>query len=86
MLIPWIEVIERDVNTYHYYNVINSYPFPDVDISEHTELSVAHLLNLIEEMKDEITKECYKTRIHFILNRWHPKNFVFVEFKEWKYG
>jgi hypothetical protein len=83
--IAWVDVIERDPESDDDSRVIQSYPFPDLDILGYKWLTLNQLRNLIDEMEDEITKECYHTRLHFIMNRWHPKNFVSVELKNWKY-
>ena len=83
--IAWVEVFERVPETDHEPRVIQSYPFPDVNIEGYPWLSLKQLRQLIDEIEDEIMKECYHTRLHFIMNRWHPKNFVNVELKEWKY-
>ena len=95
--IPWLDVIERDPEFDNAPNVIQSYPFPDVDMqyyhkligSDYTRLKGNMPLNtlryLIDNITDEILKECYHTRLYFILNRWHPKNFVKVTLKDWKY-
>ena len=83
--ILWVDVIERDPESDDDSRVIQSYPFPDVDILGYKWLTLNQLRNLIEKIEDEITKECYHTRLHFIMTRWHPKNFVNVELKDWKY-
>ena len=83
--ILWVDVIERDPESDDDSRVIQSYPFPDVDILGYKWLTLNQLRNLIDEMEDEITKECYRTKLHFIMTRWHPKNFVNVELKDWKY-
>ena len=83
--IAWVDVIERDPESDDDSRVIQSYPFPDVDILGYKWLTLNQLRNLIEKIEDEITKECYHTRLHFIMTRWHPKNFVNVELKDWKY-
>jgi hypothetical protein len=83
--IAWVNVLERDLDTDDDSKVINSYPFPEVNIKGHWCLSIWQLKELIDKMEDEIMKECYHTRLHFIMNRWHPKNFINIEFKNWKY-
>jgi hypothetical protein len=84
--ILWVDVVERDQETDNEEVIINSYPFPNVDISTITFCcSIQELRDLIDEMDDDIMKECYHTRLHFIMTRWHPKNFVNVELKDWKY-
>ena len=96
-LIPWVDVLERDSNFDNAPKVINSYPFPDVNMeyyhkligSDYTRLKgsmpLSTLRGWIDDMDDAILKECYHTRLHFILNRWHPKNFVKVNMKDWRY-
>ena len=96
-LIPWVDVLERDTNFDNAPTVKQSYPFPDVNMdyyhkligSDYTRLKGSMPLNTlrgwIDDMDDEILKECYHTRLHFILNRWHPKNFIKVNMKDWKY-
>ena len=84
--IAWIDILERDSETDDATKVIQSYPFPDVNIEGIQKLSLSELRNLIDVIDNKITKECYHTKIHFILNRWHPKNFVTIEIKNWKYG
>ena len=84
--ILWVDVVERDPESDNEEVITNSYPFPDVDISTITFCcSVQELRELIEKIEDEITKECYRTKLHFILTRWHPKNFINVQLKDWKY-
>ncbi|CAB4222413.1 hypothetical protein UFOVP1655_97 [uncultured Caudovirales phage] len=96
-LIPWVDVLERDTNFDNAPTVKQSYPFPDVNMayyhkligSDYTRLKgsmpLSTLRGWIDDMDDEILKECYHTRLHFILNRWHPKNFIKVNMKDWKY-
>ena len=96
-LIPWVDVIERDPTTDDGHIITNSYPFPDVDMkyyhkligSDYTRLKgsipLETLRHLIDAMDDNITKDCYHTRLHFIMNRWHPRNFVEVNFRNWRY-
>ena len=84
--ILWVDVVERDPESDNEEVITNSYPFPDVDISTITFCcSVQELRELIEKIEDEITKECYRTKLHFIMTRWHPKNFINVQLKDWKY-
>lgn len=84
--ILWVDVVERDPKSDNEEVITNSYPFPDVDISTITFCcSVQELRELIEKIEDEIVKECYRTKLHFILTRWHPKNFINVQLKDWKY-
>ena len=81
-----VDVVERDPESDNEEVITNSYPFPDVDISTITFCcSVQELRELIEKIEDEITKECYRTKLHFIMTRWHPKNFINVKLKYWKY-
>jgi hypothetical protein len=96
-IIPWVDVIERDTNFDNAPKIINSYPFPDVDMDYFNKLigddyirlrkhiSLDTLRLLIDNMDDKIAKECYHTRLYFILNRWHPKNFIKVNMRDWKY-
>lgn len=85
--ILWVDVVERDPETDNEEVITNSYPFPDLDSSTITFCcSLQELKDLIEDMPDEIMRECNKTRLHFIMRRWHPKNFLNVEMKEWKYS
>lgn len=96
-LIPWVDVIERDTDFDIAPKTIQSYPFPDVNMeyyhkligSDYTRLKGSMPLDtlryLIDNMNDKIMIECYHTRLHFILNRWHPKNFVNVNIKDWRY-
>ena len=83
--IYWIDVIERAENSLEDIKVIMSYPFPDVPI----EPFGFHLLNFelqLEKVEDRFLREGYKTRFCFIKDRWHPKNFLRVVIKNWKYG
>jgi hypothetical protein len=84
--ILWVDVVERDPETDNEEVVIQSYPFPDLDSSTITFCcSLRDLKHLIEEVDNYIIKECYRTKLHFIMHRWHPKNFLNVELKDWKY-
>ena len=88
--ILWVDVVERDPESDNEFceTVTNSYPFPDLDVSAISYCewsSIKELRELIEKLEDEITKECYRTKLHFILTRWHPKNFINVQLKDWKY-
>jgi hypothetical protein len=80
--IPWVEVLVRDSNTDNESKVIQSYPFPGINITNRT---LIELKEAFTKMKDPIMRECYETRLHFIMNRWHPTNFLTVSIKEWKY-
>jgi len=96
-LIPWVDVIERDPTTDDGHIIINSYPFPDVDMkyfydmyigSDCAKIGKSMPLFVLRDLfigLDDITKDCYQTRLHFILNRWHPRNFVEVNFRNWRY-
>lgn len=81
-LIPWVDVLERDIETDNESKVILSYPFPGIYITNRT---IAELKEALTKISDPITKECYETRLYFIMNRWHPKNFINISIKEWKY-
>ena len=81
-MIPWVDVIEREPGTDNSEQVLLSYPFPDIDVSITT---IAELKEAFTKMKDPIMKDCYETRLHFIMNSWHPRNFIKVSIKEWKY-
>lgn len=85
--IIWVDVVERDPLTDTGEVVVQTYPFPDVTILKmHSLVSISDFKDWIEEIDDRIVKECYKTRLHFIMVRWHPKNFLNVELKPWKYN
>ena len=81
-LIPWVDVLVRDVETDNGTKVIQSYPFPGINITNRT---LSELREAFAKMKDPIMRECYETRLHFIMNRWHPDNFLQVKIKDWKY-
>jgi len=79
MMIPWVDVIERDgMST----KIIQSYPFPDM-LTKYT--TIPELVVGMTQIPDINTSKAYMTRLHFIMNRWHPRNFLVVTNKEWKY-
>ena len=82
MLIPYIDVLIRDIDTDNENKVTHSYPFPGINITNRT---LHELKEAFKKMKDPIMRECYETRMHFIMTRWHPNNFLTVSIKEWKY-
>jgi hypothetical protein len=81
-MIPWVDVIERKTGTDNDEQVVLSYPFPDINITNRT---IPELKEAFTKMKDPIMRDCYETRLHFIMNSWHPRNFIKVSIKEWKY-
>lgn len=80
--IIWVDVLERKPETDNDSQVVMSYPFPDINITNRTLLE---LKEAISKMKDPLSKDCYETRLFFIMNRWHPRNFLKISIKEWKY-
>lgn len=80
--IPWVDVLVRDSETDNDFRVTHSYPFPSINITNRT---LSELREAFKKMKDPIMQECYETRMHFIMTRWHPDNFLQVTIKEWKY-
>jgi hypothetical protein len=85
-LIYWIEVIERKEGTIDDVNVINEYPFPEVELIRSSIVSLQGLITLMGHIPDRITRECNETRLHFIMNRWHVGKFVRVVTRDWKYA
>lgn len=84
--IIWIDVFERKAGTECDASVIQSYPFPDIDASMRYQLNLNDFRREVDKIDDYITRECYHTRLHFILNVWHPTNFVKIVYKDWKYN
>lgn len=82
VMIPWVDVLERDSDTDNEPKVILSYPFPGINITNRT---LAELKEAFKKMADPITQDCYETRLHFIMTRWHPGNFLEISIKDWKY-
>lgn len=85
-MIIWLDVIERKVGTDGESSVVQSYPFPDIVVLEPYQLNLVDFRREIDKIDNYITRDCYHTRLHFILNRWHPNNFIKVVYKEWKYN
>lgn len=89
MIIPWVEVIERKPGTVDSHNVIMSYPFPDVSeefvFDNMYDCTVGLLRKELENIKNENLRKSQLTRLSFILDIWHPKNFVTIKMKQWKY-
>jgi hypothetical protein len=90
--IVWIDVIEREPGTLSRSRVIQSYPFPDlprVPNPNHPLIGYGGLLDVkraIDNIEDDTTRLCNQTRLWFITNRWHPKNFLTVSIKNWRYN
>ena len=84
--IPYVEVYEREGMD---RKIIQSYPFPDVDVFYLTDCWVQNIMSLksgILMIKDINIRLSQERRLSFILDIWHPKNFVDVNHKGWKYG
>lgn len=86
-LIPWIEILERESNSTDDIKVVESYPFPDirVDVLPFVYMPVSWLTEELSKLEDEIIRKSSLTRLSFILDIWHPKSFVRVTMKNWKY-
>lgn len=88
-MIPWVEVIERYPGTFDAVKILESYPFPDVSddfIADYWYTCTVDVLNReLNSIEDEQQRKSQLTRLSFILDIWHPKNFVRVIMKEWKY-
>ena len=89
MIIPWVEVIERESGTIDKVKVIESYPFPDVSeefISDYMyDCTVQLLKQELQNIKEYNLRISQLSRLSFILDIWHPKNFVRISMKPWKY-
>lgn len=84
-IIYWVEVIEREPNTLDGIKVIESYPFPDVPI-EPFGFDLLNFEQQIDKIEDEYLRMATSYRFHFIRNVWHPRNFIRMTLKNWKYG
>ncbi len=90
-LIPWIDVIQRKRGTDYEREVIETYPFPDVMITDFElenfrSISITTFKNRIDNIKDRTTRESTMRRFEFIRDIWHPNNWLEITFKEWKYA
>lgn len=85
--IPWLEIIERVEGSTEDIKVVASYPFPDIDVNimEFVYLPVSFLEEHLTEIDDELLRKTQLTRLHFILNVWHPKQFCRMTMGDWKY-
>lgn len=82
--IYWVEVLERESGTLDTKQVIEEYPFPDVEFEP-----FGFNLDLFEQqilkIEDRLTRLATHRRFRFIIDIWHPKNFFRVVIKPWKY-
>jgi|LWDU01.1.fsa_nt_gi hypothetical protein len=79
--IPWLEVLERSGND---VVVSDAYPFPDVKPNITIE-SIDSLQCAIKEIPCEHIRLATSSRLGWILDSWHSKNFIRVVMKNWKY-
>lgn len=88
-IIPFVEVIERKSGSIDEVTVLQSYPFPDVSsrfVFENMYDCTIQLLRYeLENIKDCNLRLAQLRRLSFILDIWHPNNFVRIEMKRWKY-
>jgi hypothetical protein len=77
--IPYVEVLERDGNK---TVVAHSYAFPD--FSEEVD-TLEKLKDIIDNHDDYIVRATQGTRLYNVISVWHPKNFIRVALKHWKY-
>lgn len=82
--IYWVEVLERTRGSLDEKNVIQSYPFPDVEI-EPFGFDMELFENQINKITDPMTRLSTHRRFEFIRDIWHPTNFIRVVIKPWKY-
>ena len=82
--IYWIEVIRRKTNTINDIEVLESYPFPDVPF-EPFGFDLLKFKEQIDLIEDPITRLANSTRFDFIINMWHPNQFIRVTRNKWKY-
>jgi hypothetical protein len=82
--IYWIEVIERVPGTLDSKKVIQSYPFPDVQIDPFG-FDLLNFKSQIELIEDKSLRESTARRYSFITDIWHPTHFFQVVLKPWKY-
>ncbi len=83
-IIYWIDVIERLEGSLDDIKIIQSYPFPDVQI-EPFGFDLLKFEEQIKLIENDSLREATLNRFHFIKNVWHPKNFIRVVLKNWKY-
>lgn len=92
--IPYIDVMVRDHTSFNNPKVIQSYPFPDVDwdvdyytwiVTKNPNDALFEFHKSIQEIADPMTRLATLTRFKFILEVWHPNNFVKISLKPWKY-
>lgn len=78
-----LEILERDPDTDE-VKVIQTYPFDLVEYEE-GHINIATFKVKVSKIEDRLSRMATENRVHFILNRWHPKNFVRVGTTNWKY-
>lgn len=83
-MIYWIEVIERLEGSVDDIKVIQSYPFPDVEFAPFG-FDLELFEDQIKKIVDPNTQKATLNRYHFIKDIWHPKNFIRIAIKNWKY-
>ena len=83
MSIYFVEVLQRAYNTFD-YEVIFSYPFPDVPISEEP-LTIENFIEQIKLIPEEQQRIASLNKMHFIMNNWHTKMPLQLALRSWKY-
>jgi len=78
-----IEILERDPDTDD-VKVIQTYPF-DLIPYEEGHINLPTFKIKVSMIEDRFARTACENRLHFILTRWHPKNFVRVGTSKWKY-
>lgn len=83
MSIYFVEVLKRKYDSFD-FEVIQSYPFPDVPLAdEPISIEDFHLqLNLIHDKQQRVASI---NRFHFIINSWHTGLPAQLAIKDWKY-
>ncbi len=83
--IYWVEVLERIPGTLDGKQVLKEYPFPGVPFAPFGfDLELfREQIGKIEEVNQRMATQ---TRFDFIVDRWHPKNFIRLVIKPWKYA
>lgn len=82
--IYWVEVLERVPGTLDRKQVVQAYPFPDVQF-EPFGFDLLLFKDQINKIEDPLTRLATQRRFEFITDIWHPNQFIRVVRNPWKY-